>query len=56
MGTREELLGLKKNRCVPLPCRKKKKKGSVVGNFFYFFYQFLFNKIRSKMFLWVTFH
>ena len=38
----------------PLTCRKKL--GSVGRKIFLFFFKFLLNKIRSKMFLWVTFH
>ena len=43
-----------KNRCVS--ANMPKKIGSVGQKIFLFFYKFLFNKIRSKMFLWVTFH
>ena len=44
----------KKIGVFPLTCRKTL--GSVGRKIFLFFYKFLFNKIRSKMFLWVTFH
>ena len=44
----------KKIGVFPLTCRKKI--GSVGRKIVLFFYKFLFNKIRSKMFLWVTFH
>ena len=47
-------LGLHKIGVFPLACRKKL--GSVGRKIFLFFYKFLFNKIRSKMFLWATFH
>ena len=38
------------------PLTGRKKLGSVGRKIFLFFYKFLLNKIRSKMFLWVTFH
>ena len=44
----------KKIAVFPLTCRKKL--GSVGRKIFLFFYKFLFNKIRSKMVLWATFH
>ena len=48
------VIGPKKIGVFPLTCRKKL--GSVGRKIFLFFYKFLFNKIRSKIFLWVTFH
>ena len=51
---KQSVLGLKKIGVFPLTCRKKL--GSVGRKIFLFFCKFLFNKIRSKMFLWITFH
>ena len=47
-------LGLKKNRCVSANMPKKIRVGRLEHLFI--FLHFFLNKIRSKMFLWVTIH